>query len=386
MGNREVFMYVSSWNEHGGVPGLGRYTVDQERGEITFLEMISETESCNASQVDDVRGKLYVNNEVPCFPGAPYASGRIFIYDLDPHTGRAKEAGRLVTECPNPAYLSIDSTGQYLFEAHHSLSFSMARHSRGTDGIVETSCAWPEADVQVYRLDKDGMPAELVENIDHAHDCEAHPHSAVVSPSGRLLAVADKGTGYLYLYTFDYEKKQMILLNKMLTDREGASPRYVLFHPEKPFLFVNHEASYDGKCYVTAFRYREDGQLERICVVNALDQSLPVKTDTRLEQQGFVMDRTGTYLYTLINAADVIGVLRVDQEDGSLEVLQNLPVPGVRPRGLAIFPNGKYILSSCLVGGELTVYRIEKDGRLRVHRQGPKQPGASYMSFYQPGI
>ena len=137
---------------------------------------------------------------------------------------------------------------------------------------------------------------------------------------------------------------------------------------------------------MTAFRYREDGQLERICVVNALDQSLPVKTDTRLEQQGFVMDRTGTYLYTLINAADVIGVLRVDQEDGSLEVLQNLPVPGVRPRGLAIFPNGKYILSSCLVGGELTVYRIEKDGRLRVHRQGPKQPGASYMSFYQPGI
>ena len=39
MGNREVFMYVSSWNEHGGVPGLGRYTVDQERGEITFLEI-----------------------------------------------------------------------------------------------------------------------------------------------------------------------------------------------------------------------------------------------------------------------------------------------------------------------------------------------------------
>ena len=61
MGNREVFMYVSSWNEHGGVPGLGRYTVDQERGEITFLEMISETESFNASLVDDVRGKLYVN-------------------------------------------------------------------------------------------------------------------------------------------------------------------------------------------------------------------------------------------------------------------------------------------------------------------------------------
>lgn len=383
----KVFMYVSSWAEHGGVPGLGLFLADQETGEITFVEKISDTDSFNGSCIDEKKHKLYVNNEVPYVEESGCATGRIFVYDLDPVSGKATEIRRVVTECPNPAYVSLDSTGEFLFEAHHSCGASVARHVRNEAGELQVFYTHAEAAVQVYYLDVNGMPMGLADSIDHAdydNGIEAHPHCAVVSPSRKLVAVADKGTGYLHLYTFDYEKKQLVLLNKVLTDCPGASPRYVLFHPTEPFLFVNHEASYDGKCYVTSFRYQEDGSLERICVVNVLDQSLPVKTNTRLEQQGFVMDLKGNYLYTLINAADVIGVLEVNQDTGELTVLQNIEIPGVRPRGLAIFPNGKYVLSTCLVGGELTSFKIEADGRLTVAQKGPSQPGASYVSFYQP--
>lgn len=387
MGGSKLFMYVSSWAEHGGVPGLGLYTFDQENGRIEFVEKISEKDSFNGSCVDQQKNKLYVNNEVMYFMGAPCCSGRVFVYDLDPATGKARECMKLVTGCPNPAYVEIDPTGKYLFEAHHSFPMGVAAHTRKEDGTIETTVTYAEADLQVYSLGEEGIPETLIENVNHgdtAKKVEAHPHCAVFSPSGRVIAVADKGNGHLYLYTFDYEKKCLKLLGKTLTDTEEASPRYVVFHPTKPFLFVNHEASYDGKCYVTAFRYDEDGAVERICVENVLDQSLPVKKTTRLEQQGFVISPDGKYLYTLINAADVIGVMEINQESGELSMIQNIEIPGNRPRGLAISPNGKYILSTCLVGGELTSYRIQDNGKLEVACEGPAQPGASYISFYQP--
>lgn len=387
MSEKKTFMYVSSWEEHGGAPGLGQYLVNQETGELQFVEMINTEDSFNASWVDARRGKLYVNNEVPCFKEGEGASGRIFVYGLDGENGRAREEGQIVTGCPNPAYVSLDHSGRYLFEAHHSCSMGVIRHSRDEKGEIRSRRICAEADVQVYSLDEAGMAKKLVENIDHNEyekDREAHPHCAVFSPSGKLMAVADKGTGKLYLYAFDYEKEKLTLLNSQMTDREEGAPRYVVFHPDKPYLFVNHEASYDGKCYVTSFRYGEEGGLERVCVENVLDPELPVKKGTRLEQQGFVIDPQGNYLYTLINAADVIAVMKIDQETGKLSHIRSCGVPGNRPRGLAMFPNGRFLLSMCLVGGELTVFAIGEEGRLTAVEQKYKQPGASYASFYEP--
>lgn len=387
MKENKTFLYVSSWAEHGGAPGLGRYLADTDTGELFFQEMINTRDSFNASWVNAAGSKLYVNNEVPCFKEGMEASGRIFVYDLDRETGSASEAGQVITGCPNPAYLCLDPSGRYLFEAHHSCRMGVTRHCRDLKGEIRSLSIFAEADVQVYRMDPDGMPEKLVENIDHnqyERGLEAHPHSAVFSPSGKLLAVADKGTGKLYLYTFDYEKERLLLLSSQMTDKEGAAPRYVIFHPSRPYLFVNHEASYDGKCYVTAFRYQEDGGLERICVTNVLDPALPVKQSIRLEQQGFVIDPQGKYLYTLINAADAIAVIEIEQETGRLTHIRSCAVPGNRPRGLAMFPNGRFLLSMCLVGGELTVFEIGEGGTLRVVSQKYKQPGASYASFCEP--
>ncbi|MBU9727733.1 lactonase family protein [Diplocloster modestus] len=385
MKENEVFMYVSSWAEHGGAPGLGLYVLNQEDGTIRFLEMIDERHSFNCAYVNQEKNKLYVNNEVLHFSGEPRLSGRIFVYDLDRKSGKARECMRVITGCPNPAYVNVNAAGTYLFEAHHSFPAAVVSYERNEKGRPKARMNYTEASIQVYRLNKEGLPGQLVENVNHAdlaHGREAHPHCAVFSPSGKLMAVADKGDGYLYLYRFDARKRRLTLLSRTLTDREGASPRYVVFHPSKPYLFVNHEASYDGKCYVTAFSYRKDATVERICVENALDQSLPVKSGTRLEQQGFVIDQEGRYLYTLMNAADVIGVMEINQESGRLRLIQSMPMYGTRARGLAISPNGKFLLSAALVGGELASYEIGGDGTLRLACKGPAQPGAAYLTFY----
>jgi 6-phosphogluconolactonase len=78
-----------------------------------------------------------------------------------------------------------------------------------------------------------------------------------------------------------------------------------------------------------------------------------------------------------------VGVFAVDPETGRLALLQNAKIEGVRPRGLAITPDGKFVLTSCLVSGDIAVYRVNQDGTL-VRTEGKAvQKGASYLSFYQ---
>ncbi len=391
MKNNQIYMYVSCWNQHGGGPGLNLYTFDQDSGEITYLKNINAEDSFGCSCVDTEKNKLYVNNEVVDFPGAPCQSGRIFIYDLDPETGDATECMRLTTECPNPAYVSLDPTGSYLFEAHHSLPVPMpiVKHVRKEDGTFERIYAYPEKCVQVYALDENGLPVKMVDCVDHGSTTEwveANPHSAVFSPSGKVIAVADKGRGYLYLYTFDYETERLQLLSRTLTDVEGAHPRYVAFHPTKPFVYVNHEASLDGNCYVSAFRYNDEGETEKINMIDVLDHSLPLKPENRLEQQGLAIDNEGKYLYTILNSADAIGVMAIDQDSGALSLVENVPVAGTWARGIAISPNGQYVLSACLDTGEISSFRRREDGTLELVQTYQGQPGSAYISFYQPAV
>jgi 6-phosphogluconolactonase (cycloisomerase 2 family) len=381
-------MYVSSWNEHGGKPGLGQYTFDQDTGEIAFVESINGRDSFNFSLVDPGRNKLYVCNEVLEFFGCKAMSGRIFTYDLDPATGKATESARLETGCPNPSYISFDHTGKRFMIAHHSMPMAVGRMVKGEDGTYEVKQTLPEADLQLYAVDENGNPSRLLDNVNHSEGKTkeefCHPHCCVVSPSGNLIAVADKGDGHLYIYGLSEDQNSFELKSRTLVDIPKASPRYVVFHPTKPFLFVNQEASYDGKnLYVTAYRYTEDGQVEKINMENAMEETVVPKGKTRLEQQCFVISKDGKYLYTLINDGDVIGVLSVDQETGAIRRIQNIGVVGNRPRGLAISPNGKFIITACLVGGELTSYKIADDGTLTVCCKGPSQPGASFMSFYK---
>ncbi|MCI2049540.1 MAG: lactonase family protein [Lachnospiraceae bacterium] len=385
----KTFLYISSWAEHGGKPGLGLYEFDTANGKLQFIEMADDKESFNCSVVDNRNNRMYVCNEVTHVSGEAAETGRIFTYSIDQASGKIGEVDRRVTYCPNPAWLSFTKDRTRMLVAHHSQFNAIAGHERSAGKGFRTELTWNEADVQLYRLNEDGKPGDLLDNINHMDYQErgsmgAHPHCAVLSPSEKIIAVADKGSGYLYLYGLSEDRNSLLLLNKQMTDVPGAAPRYCLFHPTAPFLFVNHEKEISGKLNVTAFRYDEQGSLERICVRNALSDGRVINSDIHNEQQGFCMSPDGKYLYTLLNGPDAVAVFEVDETSGRIELLQNAAVKGIRPRGLSISPDGKYVLTSCLVSGDIGVYAVRKDGTLEcIHECAAVQKGASYMSFFE---
>lgn len=380
------WMYLSLWEEHDGAPGMGLFSLDAETGELEFCRRLDDRTSFGCSCFDSKRNVLYVCNEVEKIRGVPYETGRIYGYRVDPETGSLSELFHRDTYCPNPCYLSLDRSGAFLILANYSASGSLARLEKDTEGNYVPVMVPRQAPVSLYEVNEDGTLGRLLDVSKHDVDPNSpmkgsFPHCAVVSPSGGLIAVCDKGDGHVYLYTIDQEKKKLRLLSRTMTDVPGARSRYCVFHPTRPYFVVNHEHMIDGRMIVSSFRYTEDGQVEKICSVHVCPPDCPEPKFGHNEQQGLCISPDGSHVYSALCGPNVIAVLELDPENGSLRLIQHAPVGGVWPRGLTVAPGGRYVICSCLVSGDLAVYRIEKDGRLRGPVSTAKLKGGSYMSF-----
>lgn len=383
---KKQWMYLSLWKEHDGAPGMGLFSVGAETGEISFCSKLDERKSFGCSCFDARRNVLYVCNEEEKVWGVPYETGRIYGYKVSPEDGSLTELFHQDTYCPNPAYVSLDASGEYLVAAHHGASGSIARLRKDEHGKFVPELIAREAVLQLYAVKEDGTLGELLDVKKNPIDPESKMkgsflHCAVFSPSGNLFAVCDKGDGRVYLYKIDREHKELKFLSRTMTDVPGAHPRYCVFHPTQPYFVVNHEHMADGRMIVSSFHYTEDGAVEKVSSVDVLPAGCVVPPKNHYEQQGLCISEDGNYVYSCLNGPNAIAVLALDGESGELRLVQHVPVTGEWPRGLALVPGGKFVVASCLVSGDLASYEVEADGRLRPTGSTAQLRGGAYMSF-----
>lgn len=394
---KPCYLYCSLWKEHGGAPGLGRISFDPSQGTLGKAEKLNDSISFNCSKVYPDRRLIYISNEIDEQPDSEHRTGRVYGYEIEEETGDLRELFHRDTGCPNPSYLTLDPTGRYMVVAHHSTSDHVTRLVCREDGGYEPVSYWNDSAVELFRVKEDGSLGELVDVVRHVPDRpvwdrfgrpgNCHPHCAVFSPDGTWCAVCDKGDGYVYLYRIDYEKEKLVLGGKYLTDTDTSAPRYCVFHPTLPYLYINHEHADQGNLNISVFRYQKEGSLERVQVLSVLSgEGIPEEQKKQhYEQQGFCMHPSGQYVYTVIHGYQVnsIGVCRVDPQTGQLTLLENAPIEGEWPRGVVLSPDGRYLLSSCLASGDIAVYEIGADGRLTANGSHAVLKGCSYMSFYE---
>jgi 6-phosphogluconolactonase len=290
------------------------------------------------------------------------------------------------TYCPNPAYVTTDSAGKYMVVANHSVSGAMAKIEKNEAGLYRPRLIYPDAPVELFSLNESGSVCELLDIKKHAEDGaprtgRTHPHCAVFSPSEDVLAVCDKGDGHVYLYAVDKPANALRLLSKTLTDVPGASPRYCVFHPTNPYFAVNHERMKDNRLIVSSFHYTPDGRVTRVDTVDVLPENHIIPQREHYEQQGLCISSDGKYIYTLMNGPGMIGVISMDGRTGALRVIQRVKLEGEWPRGIALAPGGGFVVTCCLVSGDIRSFAIGSDGTLTETRYRAKLRGASYISF-----
>ena len=207
--------------------------------------------------------------------------------------------------------------------------------------------------VAVFPIDGDGTLGEMASSARHSgrgFDAERqegpHAHSAVFSPDGRFLVVADLGLDRLVVYRFDGETGGIRRHREFPTD-PGAGPRHTAFHPDGAHLFVVGEL--DNTLRLFTWR---DGELEpgpSLATVPAGEQP-SLAADIGVSPGGgrvFVSNR----------GHDSVAVFEFDAPAG-LRRAGVWPCGGSWPRGLGIVPDGRHLVAANRRSGEIVVLPV----------------------------
>lgn len=365
----QTLVYISSWarsSDGSDEYGLSVCSLCGESGELRLIETVEPTVLFNVTCLDRQRGVLYALNEENELPGLRAGGGgRIFAFRIDPASGRLTPLCVRETWCPSPSYLSLDASGRFLIVSNHGSKAAITRIGQDALGNYYPIVEHDDTAVELFSLREDGSIDRLLDVVRHTgsgperRQLTAHPHSVVMSPSGALFAVCDKGNDTVRLYRLDDERGRLVPPDQVHRCPPGSMPRYCVFHPERPWLFFNNENSGE----LCTLRYREDGGLEPVSSCRVLPEPLEMREQV-LEQQGLVIDRSGQFLYDVTRGPNIVTVLRIDAATGRTEPVQYQSVPGLWPRGCALSPDGRFLLVCCMESGEVLVYRIGADGCL----------------------
>lgn len=386
---KNIYLYMSQWALHGGAPGLSLFSFDLDTGAIAFQKQLNDSRSFGCSVIDPEKRILYICNETNLKEETGYDTGRIYGFRIDRETGYLQELFHRDTYCPFPDYIGFDPERSFMIVPHHSWATSVTTIEKDAAGNYAPVLRFMDSAIDLFAMNPDGTIRELVDVRKHSFDhlttdyegrvTVPHPHCAVCSPSGKLFAICDKGDCHLYLYEIDKEKQQLVQRNRFMTDVPLSEPRYCAFHPTLPYLFVNHEHTGHGRMPVSALRYGEDGSLQ---LINKVD-CLPADHQGPAVGQGFCISPSGRYLYNLLQGACQIAVLEIDQSSGALRVIQNIPVPGGKPRNCCLSPDGRFLVTACLTG-EIHVYSVSPGGTLSLTEHSAFLKGSAYITFFEP--
>lgn len=385
-GIKMEYVLISSWSHGEEKGGISQYAFDSETGEMRFIKSMNEEKSCNVSYLDKKRGILYVLNECADLDTMRVGGGgEVLAYRLNPESKELELMDSKATCCTNPAHLSLDGTGKYMVIAHHGTRSYVTKAERDESGKFHPVVLFDDSAVELLEIREDGSFGEILDVVKHTGEgpekrqANAHPHSASVSPSGNLFAVCDKGCDIVVLYRIDRERKELIPCDRAEVP-PGSMPRYCVFHPTLPLLYHNSENSMD----IHVYRYDESGKMEWNGVYHGLeDDSLAKSAREPVEQQGLCMDKEGRFLYSILRGPNQIGVFEINQEDGSLTLIQNMPIDYGWPRGIALSTDGKFMLLTCFKGEKLVVMRIGEDGKLSHSGLEYDQHNAAYATFWE---
>ncbi|MCC8101868.1 MAG: lactonase family protein [Clostridiales bacterium] len=179
-------------------------------------------------------------------------------------------------------------------------------------------------------------------------------HSIVANPSSEIFALCDKGMDRIYTYRLDRDKGKIVPLDEF--DAEvGCFPRYGVFHPSLPMYYANNET----EATLNSFHYDETtGKLDRFSYKTLLLED----SDGRKQgSQDILVHPNGKALYVSLSGDfNYLATLRLN-EKGIPSLVQNIPCGGIFPRGIAISPDERFLLSGNIRSGNITTFRILPD-------------------------
>jgi 6-phosphogluconolactonase (cycloisomerase 2 family) len=276
-----LFAYVGAFTTperkgHGG--GINVYRVDPASGAWTH-EQLLEIVNPSFLTLDRAQRFLYsVHADLE----------EVSAYAIDKQNGHVTALNRQSCGGRNPVHLSIDPTGRWIVTANYGA---------GTVGVVPI-----EKDGTLgLRSDLANLPGEP--GPDRKQQASSHPHDAVFDPSGRFIAVPDKGLDRVFVFRLDAASGKLMPNDPpFVATRTGDGPRHIAFHPQMPLAYVINELSSS----VTTYRF--DAQCGSLQPLQIVPSTPPCYIDNNHGAE-IAVAPSGRVVYTWNRGHDSIGFL-----------------------------------------------------------------------------
>jgi 6-phosphogluconolactonase len=331
----EYIAYVGTYTAPNKSKGIYAWRFHPSTGKLTSIGLVGEAASPSFLAVHPNRGFLYAVNEISNFEGK--RSGSVSAFAMDTATGHLKLLNAVSSRGDGPCHLALDPTGKFLYVANY-----------GSGSVAE------------YPVHDDGTLGEASATVQHAgssvnpqRQTGPHAHSAVLSPDGLSVFVADLGLDQVLSYKVGGLARNDPPYTRIAP---GAGPRHLAFTPNGRYAYVLTEMT----ASVVPFRY-EGGKFEELLTV----PTLPADFTGSKSGAEIAVHPNGKFVYTSTRVANIIDVFAIDTYKGTLTLVESASSGGKTPRNFAIDPTGAYLFAANQDSDNVKVFRIDaRTGKL----------------------
>jgi len=340
-GTPETVVYVSN----AGGPEIHVMTMNRASGDLDLIERMAIPETDQPAPtsmpmaLSPDRRFLYAALRSEPFTAASFA--------IDPASGRLRHLGNAPLD-DSMAYMTVDKTGRWLLCA-----------------------SYPGGKLTINPIDGEGRvkapPAQIVRDRPKAHcvvvdAANKHVYCPVLDQQIILQLKFDAATG-------------MVTPNTPgeIATKPGAGPRHLAFHPSGRFLYLITETT------ATIGAYEVDQANGTLTVLQFVDMLAPGHTGG-IAAADLHVTPDGQFLYGSERRTSTLAGFRIDPATGTLSSIGSWPTE-TTPRGFAIDPRGRFLLSAGLDSNRMTVSSIGTDGALDPVKQYPMGKMPNWIEF-----
>ena len=293
------------------------------------------------------------------------SGGRVVSMAIERQTGALTCINSVTSAGVIPVFLELTADDSHLFVAN------CGPFGRGTEGRT----------VAAFRVRASGRMDEAKtiqphreNSIDPERQTSPHPHAIAMHPQGRWIYVPDLGSDRIYCYRYDPRLGGLMREPDNTTDLpRGSGPRYLKFHPDQPFAYLNTEMSNT----LHVFHVQAEGRLEHAQAISTLNSG-----DKDGNCADLQIHPCGRFLFTTNRSLQTIVTFEINRSTGHLTKLCQTSTGGAFPRSLAISPNGKTLLVGNEQGHSVCGFAFNSEhGKLKALGTLAEMPGPACIAF-----
>lgn len=336
---KNMLVYIGTYTSNSKSEGIYVYKLNLSNGQLSPHKIVKGAVDPSYLAIDKEHRWLYAVNETEEYEGKK--SGAVSAYSIDEKTGDLTFLNKQPSLGGAPCFVSVSDNGKFALLANY-VGGNIASFSIEKDGELGAAIDLKQHFGSGANKNRQDSP---------------HAHSITLDAKNNYAIACDLGIDKAVIYKFDAKsgKLQTNEAQTFFQTKAGAGPRHFVFHPNQKFAFLINELDstiislkYDG----------EKGVLSEIQTV----KTIPTNYARAADNSGadIHVSPDGKFLYGANRGHNSIVSYRINEQNGTLEYVENVSTEGKTPRNFAIEPTGNFLLVANQNSDSIIVFRIDK--------------------------